>query len=290
MMVKISVIIPVYNTGKYLAECLDSVINQTFKDIEIICINDGSTDNSLSVLKRYAKKDKRIKVIIQINKGLSAVRNRGIEEAQGEYISFIDSDDVIDKDYYKVLINLMKKHHADIVMAGMKIVNGDNVSDNTTPNCVTNNLQEKISYLPNGSCCDKLFKISLFKDNKLTFPVGRLYEDNIVLLQLMFYSNVVAFTNKVSYYYFINPNGICRVMDKNNIRQRERDKQYIAKRMCEFAKHNRFDCLCKREVVAFVRRTVLPKKFKILEKIRRFFFRIQDNKIKIFKIPVWGLK
>ena len=95
-MPKISVIVPIFNVEKYLKECLESIINQTFKDIEIICINDGSTDNSLDILNQYAEKDNRIKVITQSNQGLSAARNTGIKYANGEYISFIDSDDYID--------------------------------------------------------------------------------------------------------------------------------------------------------------------------------------------------
>ena len=91
-MPKISVIIPVYNVEKYLAECLTSVVNQTFKDIEIICVNDGSTDNSPKILKEFAQKDSRIKIINQENQGLSAARNTGLDVATGEYVSFIDSD------------------------------------------------------------------------------------------------------------------------------------------------------------------------------------------------------
>ena len=90
-MPKVSVIIPVYNTEKYLRECLASVVNQTLKDIEIICINDGSTDNSLQILKKYAKHDNRIKIIDKENGGISTVRNKGLQTATGEYIGFVDA-------------------------------------------------------------------------------------------------------------------------------------------------------------------------------------------------------
>ena len=103
-MPKISVIVPVYNVEKYLARCLDSIINQTLADIEIICINDGSTDNSLEILNDYAKKDSRIKIIDQTNAGLSCARNAGMQIAQGEYIGFVDSDDWIDLDFYEKLV------------------------------------------------------------------------------------------------------------------------------------------------------------------------------------------
>ncbi|MDR0723654.1 MAG: glycosyltransferase [Endomicrobium sp.] len=113
---EISAIIPVYNTGKYLKQCLDSVCNQTFKDIEIICINDGSTDGSLDILKEYEHKDLRIKIIInQKNEGAGAARNKGIETARGQYIAFVDSDDWIDLSYYEVLYNMAKSYEADLI-------------------------------------------------------------------------------------------------------------------------------------------------------------------------------
>ena len=93
MMPKVSVIIPVYNVEKYLKQCLDSVVNQTLKDIEIICVNDGSTDNSLEILEEYAQKDNRIIIISQENQGQSVARNIALEKATGEYVGFVDSDD-----------------------------------------------------------------------------------------------------------------------------------------------------------------------------------------------------
>ena len=113
---KVSVIIPVYNTERYLHECLDSVINQTMKEIEIICINDGSTDNSLKILKEYALQDKRIHVINRkTNCGAPGlIKNIGIEHATGEYIGFLDSDDWIDNNYFKELYNIATYNAADI--------------------------------------------------------------------------------------------------------------------------------------------------------------------------------
>ena len=104
-MIKVSVIIPVYNVDKYLEECLQSVCSQTLKDIEIICINDGSTDKSGQILKDFAKKDKRIILIEQENRGVSIARNNGLKAARGEYIGFVDSDDCIDPDFYEKLEN-----------------------------------------------------------------------------------------------------------------------------------------------------------------------------------------
>ena len=113
---KNSVIVPVYNVEKYLKECLDSLVNQTLQDFGIICINNGSTDGSLNILKEYAQKDKRIKIINQENKGLSAARNCGIEVATGEYIGFIDSDDYVDINFYENLYKRGKETDSDIVV------------------------------------------------------------------------------------------------------------------------------------------------------------------------------
>lgn len=114
---KVSVIIPVYNSEKYLAECLDSVINQTFREIEILCINDGSTDASAEILEQYAKKDGRIKVFNQENKGAGSARNVGIKQAQGEFLAFLDSDDIYPSyDVLEVLFSSTKENN--VLIAG----------------------------------------------------------------------------------------------------------------------------------------------------------------------------
>ncbi len=107
-MTKVSIIVPVYNTEKYLRKCLISLVNQTLHDIEIICVNDGSTDNSLAVLNEFAKKDARIKVIDKENEGQSAARNLAIQQAQGEFLGFVDSDDWVDLKYFEELYNTAK--------------------------------------------------------------------------------------------------------------------------------------------------------------------------------------
>ena len=114
MTIKVSVIIPVYNTENYLEKCLDSVINQKLKDIEIICINDESRDNSLEILEDYARKDKRIKIINQVNQGVSIARNTGLKIAKGEYVGFVDSDDWIDLNFFYELYNKAKSQGADL--------------------------------------------------------------------------------------------------------------------------------------------------------------------------------
>ena len=113
-MPKVSVIVPVYNVEKYLNECIDSILNQTLKDIEVICVNDGSTDDSLKILQDYAQKDNRIKIINKENSGYGASMNRGIQAASGEYIGIIESDDFVAPEMFEDLYNLAVKNHADI--------------------------------------------------------------------------------------------------------------------------------------------------------------------------------
>ena len=115
-MIKISVIIPVYNAEKYLRECLDSVIGQALQDIEIICVDDGSTDSSLSVLQKYAAKDTRLKIVVQANQGAAAARNVGMAVAQGEYLAFLDADDLYCPEALQTAYACATKSNADMVV------------------------------------------------------------------------------------------------------------------------------------------------------------------------------
>ena len=116
---KISVIVPVYKVEKYLNKCVDSIVNQTFTDIEIILVDDGSPDNSGKMCDDWSQKDRRIRVIHKENGGLSDARNRGIQESSGEYIIFIDSDDFIEPKMLEVLYNLATDHDADVAISGL---------------------------------------------------------------------------------------------------------------------------------------------------------------------------
>ena len=116
-MPKVSIVIPIYNVEQYLRECLESVVNQTLKEIEIICVNDGSTDSSPEILKEYAEKDNRIKVISKPNSGYGHTMNVGIDAAIGEYIGIVESDDYVKLDMYETLYNIAKKNDLDVVRA-----------------------------------------------------------------------------------------------------------------------------------------------------------------------------
>ncbi|MGI6078424.1 MAG: glycosyltransferase [Fastidiosipilaceae bacterium] len=118
----VSILVPVYNTEEYLRQCLDSLINQTLKDIEIICVNDGSTDNSPKILNEYAQKDGRVKIVNKSNGGLPSARNAGIDVARGEYVGFVDSDDYVEPNMFKKLYTTAKQHNSEVVVCGAKAI------------------------------------------------------------------------------------------------------------------------------------------------------------------------
>lgn len=114
----VSVIIPVFNAEKYIKRALSSLVSQTYENIEIICVNDGSTDHSANILERMAESDNRVKVITQVNSGPAKARNTGLDIARGKYISFVDSDDFVDKEMYATLVNIAETQSADIIVFG----------------------------------------------------------------------------------------------------------------------------------------------------------------------------
>ena len=138
-MVAISIVIPVYNIGKYLGTCLDSLINQTFEDFEAICVNDGSKDDSLKILEEYSKKDSRIKIITQENGGSGSARNNGLSLAQGKYVQFLDGDDYFEPEMLEKLFNLAEKHQEDIAVCSSRKVDDDgNITESRNPNSPLN--------------------------------------------------------------------------------------------------------------------------------------------------------
>lgn len=185
-MTKISVIIPVYNTEQYLPKCLNSVCKQTLKDIEIICINDCSTDNSPKVLKEYVKNDNRIRIIdFKKNKGAAIARNTGIKEAKGEYIGFVDSDDFIDLDFYEKLYTKALETNADIIKGAYKDAKTGEID--TTINI-------KIKENPQNFCstyCSAIFRTSLLIDNDIFFPYLRDMEDPVFALSAAIKANKI---------------------------------------------------------------------------------------------------
>lgn len=212
---KISVIIPVYNVEGYLKECLDSIINQTYDNLQIIIIDDGSNDNSGIICDEYAKIDSRITVIHQDNGGLSDARNTGLDLAIGEYISFVDSDDFISCDYFEFLLNNLIKYDSDIsCCAAYKYHSKDNYKSSYVNEVkkMTNN--EAIFHLIiEDSYCShaawaKLYKRQLF--NKIRFPKGKIHEDLIVVPRLVGDSKSVIYNGQPKYFFRMREGSITR--------------------------------------------------------------------------------
>lgn len=206
----ISIIIPVYNVEKYLDKCIESIINQTYNNIEIILVDDGSTDNSGKICDKYREKDNRIKVIHKENGGLSDARNHGLDIAKGKYVTFIDSDDFINEKFCEILLTNLKNNNSDISCCKMRefsdnytIINeNDNRTDLIIKHCNKIEALTKVLYQieMDSSVCNKLFKIQLFKD--IEFPKGRYFEDLATIYKIILKSNNVTYTNERLYYYY----------------------------------------------------------------------------------------
>lgn len=242
LMPKISVIVPIYNVEKYLEKCLNSIVNQTFSDIEIICVNDGSTDNSLAILNMFAKDDKRIKVISQENQGISVARNNGMKVATGEYIGFVDSDDWIDLNFYEKLYDAAKRYDADIAACGIKRIlkNKEKVFFNFKKERFTVDQNEKyeICYIPKHSYVyNKIYRLEELKKHNLQFEAGKYYEDLLFSAQVFFYLRSVVTVPKIFYNYVSNPMSI--VGSKTT--KKEEDYRDNHKKTMKFLKDNNVD-------------------------------------------------
>lgn len=201
-MIKISVMIPVYNAQDYLKRCLDSVCNQTLKDIEIICVNDCSTDNSLTILYDYKNKYSNLKIIdCKENAGESAARNIGLDLATGEYLAFVDNDDEIDLDFYEKLYNKAIETDADIVKGECHMIDYDSKE-------VYGNLNKKIK--KNSSkfffayhWWTAIYKASMIKDNNICFPINMpLGGDVLFLNETILACNKLELIDDVFYHYY----------------------------------------------------------------------------------------
>ena len=214
-MTKVSVILPVYNVEEYLDKCLDSLVNQTLKDIEIIVVNDGSPDNSQKIIDKYARKYKNVKPHIKENGGLSDARNFGLTKAKGEYISFIDSEDYTEVTMLEKMYEKATKEKLDIVVCDCYKVYPNNDTKeilksnlNYTENTVKNYL------LSPPMAWSRLYKKELFKNIK--FTKGIYYEDLECTPKLVKYTNKIGFLEEPLYYYLQREGSIMKQKEFNN--------------------------------------------------------------------------
>ena len=217
----ISIVIPVYNVEKYLAECLDSVLAQTLRDIEIICVNDGSNDRSHDILNNFAERDNRISVYSQPNRGLSAARNAGVEKGRGRYILFIDSDDTVYTDLCEKVFMAAERANADMTYFFLdrtpkkqrvlveRVIRRRQVfvPENQT-------FEENLAFTSFNSACLRLWKTEYFRARNLVFPVGLTHEDMVVAWQSLLYSPRLAIVPEQLYVYRFNPDSLLRNSNK----------------------------------------------------------------------------
>lgn len=212
---KISVIVPIYNVEEYLDKCLDSLVNQTLKDIEIILINDGSPDNSEKIVKKYIKEyGEKIIYHKKENEGQGIARNYGIDLAKGEFISFVDSDDYIDKTMFEKLYNKYLEEKSDIVtsIGFIEVKNG--IETITKPNLDSDDNFKKY-ILNNSGPVAKIIKKEIITKNNLYFPKLRAYEDISVVPLWGIYSKKISIIDEPLYYYLIREGSTMKQMEYN---------------------------------------------------------------------------
>ena len=265
-MPKISVIVPVYNVEKYLPKCLDSIVNQTLKDIEIICVNDGSPDNSLAIMKEYAKKDKRIKLIDQKNAGLGAARNVAIRQAKGTYLYFADSDDWLDETCLEKLYKRILECRADLCIYGMH--HYDEQKDTILPNeyydtsCYGENVNKICTYKDLTSVIFrrfgaffKLYRTKWFRDNNLYFAEKVHFEDVVTHVKGMILAKRICFVNENLYFYRVNRLG--SIMNANKSVIHTQDVHRFIKDSYKFIKQKKLLPLMEHEFAKFMFEQIL---------------------------------
>ena len=259
----VSIIVPMYNAEKYMSECLDSLINQDYENLEIVLVDDGSTDKTLKICNEYAKKDKRVKVIHQKNSGVSEARNNGINKSTGEYITFVDSDDFIAKDFISYYVELINKTNADIALSRMPVKYRTGESKQ-----VLNN-EEKIEVITGKECAlemlyykifiaswNKLFKRKLLVDNNILFNKNIHFGEGFnYSVDAFLKANKVCITSLNKYYYRVdNESSVMTKFSLNQITgsigaQKHLQEKYdnidaeISKALKYANWHTYFDCL-----------------------------------------------
>lgn len=230
MSIDVSVIIPVYNSERYLPECIESLIRQTLQACEFIFINDGSTDRSLEILEKYQQCDERIKIYNQENQGVSAARNYGIQLSKGEYIGFVDSDDMIEVDYFNTLYQTAKQNICDLVLCNLKFSKGDseikypfNTNELLDNQYIKQNIYPYFLKYDNlNSVCNKLYKKSIVDNYQIAFPKSiALGEDGLFNQRFLTYTKRFYYLDYAGYVYKEVIGSATRNIEKHDYFSRE---------------------------------------------------------------------
>ena len=218
----ISVIIPAYNLEKYFGKCIQSVINQSYKNLEIVLVNDGSTDSSFDICKRFSKMDSRIVLLNKENGGLSSARNYGIDNASGEYISFLDSDDFINEDMYETLVYNLEKFNCDISIVESHDIYEDNYfikKQASEEKIIVYSKQEAMAKYFEGNfipAWGKLYRKEIFKN--IRFPLGVLNEDEAIMIRVFDSCERNIVYQDIKLYFYLKRESGSITSTKNNIK------------------------------------------------------------------------
>lgn len=213
----VSIIVPVYNKEKYLRDCVDSILQQTYKDFELILVDDGSKDSSWNIIKEYADKEERVVPVHQENAGVSAARNAGLDRAQGKWICFVDADDYLPKDGIQILVEHGEKSNADIVNANATRVEDDKQFKifNFNNEIVKGNIYPRLVHFAPWA---QLFKRNIIEAHHLRYVRGLAYsEDNVFILHYSLYASSIEFVNQSVYNYRINPDSAIQNTDHEKV-------------------------------------------------------------------------
>lgn len=213
-MTDISIIVPVYNAEKYLKKCLDSLVNQTKKELEFILINDGSTDKSEEIIKTY--KDKRIKYFKNKNQGIGKTRNFGIEKSSGKYLMFLDSDDYFSNDACEILYKEAEKEKADLIVFDYYRVEKGNLNEVKIESFNATNIKDDPNLLLkiNLGPCNKIYKTDLIKNNGIKFEESLKYEDTLFVVKAIYNAQKIIKLNRFLHYYMIHEKSETTVRDE----------------------------------------------------------------------------
>lgn len=248
-MVDISVIVPAYNVEKYISSCLNSLLNQTKKEIEIIVIDDGSTDNTLNILNEYKKNNpSKIHVVSQENQGLSITRNNGIKLSTGKYILFVDGDDEIDINLLKNLWDKLEEIPYDVIAFNVEVIYPNKkiiVNPGITSDIKNFNLDSKKKFLTDMYCmaCNKIYKKDLFKDNTLLFTPNTWFEDVLLMHKLIPNLTSLGYLDFPGYKYYQRENSITYTYS-----DKLKDINFVLEKILEYYKKNDLYSIYKSEL------------------------------------------
>ena len=232
---KISVIVPVYNVEPYITDCLNSIIHQSFQDIEIICVDDCGSDNSMDIVEKFAQNDSRIKILKHNeNRGQSAARNTGIKIATGKYIAFVDSDDTIEKDYLFNLYEAAEKNGADVTECGYFVERKNKFIYYTLSPQNYNNFYDILGHITKCFVWTRLWRSDFLKKYNLQFYPGIYFEDILFVVKAAYYAKNWTIIDYAGYYYRVVPTSTTNDPTKEN--KRDNDLFIVLKALYSFAK------------------------------------------------------